>query len=160
MDVSLAELATSSSQLEFSCEFLTQKELDLDAVAFNSNYQRYHFPKRLDLPFRGVFGQFDPIQVDWMGSAERLIRQMLKKQHRPARLTNLPQLPDRADAGLLLDSLLLLARLDGPEKEVLDLRRGLLSIAALDCRLRTFFLGAIEDDQRRSAHDVPPLDVF
>jgi hypothetical protein len=49
------------SQLGSSCEFLTQKELDPDAVAFNSQNNRYHFPFRFYLPFRGVFAQTDPL---------------------------------------------------------------------------------------------------
>jgi hypothetical protein len=51
------------SQSESSCRFLTQKELDPDAVAFNSQNNRYHFPARFYLPFRGVFAQLDPLVV-------------------------------------------------------------------------------------------------
>jgi hypothetical protein len=37
--------------LEIPSRFLTQKELDPDAVAFNSNNNRYNFPARFFLPF-------------------------------------------------------------------------------------------------------------
>jgi hypothetical protein len=51
-------------QLEFSCGFLTQKELDPDFVDFNSVNRRYHFPARFYLPFRGVFAQVDPLSIE------------------------------------------------------------------------------------------------
>jgi hypothetical protein len=51
------------NKLGSSCGFLTQKELDPDAVAFNSQNNRYHFPARFYLPFRGVFAQVDPLVV-------------------------------------------------------------------------------------------------
>src|SRR5689334_3625693 len=47
------------SQSEFLDEFLTQKELDPDAVAFNSQNSRYNFRRRFYLPSRGLFGQLD-----------------------------------------------------------------------------------------------------
>jgi hypothetical protein len=47
--------------LESSSRFLTQKELDPDAVAFNSQNNRYHFPARFYLPFRATWGQRDPL---------------------------------------------------------------------------------------------------
>jgi RHS repeat-associated protein len=56
-----ARSETKPSQLGSSCGFLTQKELDPDAVAFNSQNNRYHFPFRLYLPSRGVFGQIDTL---------------------------------------------------------------------------------------------------
>jgi hypothetical protein len=50
-------------QLRTFCSLLTQKELDPDAVAFNSNNNRYHFPARFYLPARGTFGQIDPLNT-------------------------------------------------------------------------------------------------
>jgi RHS repeat-associated protein len=60
MVLALARPEAEESQSEFPCRFLTQKELDPDAVAFNSNNNRYHFPFRFYLSFRGHFGQLDP----------------------------------------------------------------------------------------------------
>ncbi|MBI2932484.1 MAG: hypothetical protein HYY16_12600 [Planctomycetes bacterium] len=39
----------------------TGKELDPDSIAFNVNNARYHFPARFYVPFRGAFGQVDPL---------------------------------------------------------------------------------------------------
>src|SRR5436190_20279110 len=55
----LAALEAEQSQSEFHDEFLTQKELDPDSIAFNSQNSRYHFPARFYLPSRSVFGQVD-----------------------------------------------------------------------------------------------------
>lgn len=45
----------------------TQKELDPDFVAFNSQNRRYHFPARFYIPARGVFGQADPLLThNWL----------------------------------------------------------------------------------------------
>jgi hypothetical protein len=61
MVISLSWPEAEESQLEFSSRFLTGKELDPDFVAFNSVNQRVHFPARFYLPFRGGFGQLDPL---------------------------------------------------------------------------------------------------
>jgi RHS repeat-associated protein len=49
-------------QSDIPSRFLTQKELDPDAVGLNSNNNRYHFRARFYLPFRGVFAQRDPLE--------------------------------------------------------------------------------------------------
>jgi hypothetical protein len=59
--VALATPTTQASRLEYSDELLTQKELDPDFVAFNSENRRYHFPFRFYMPFRGIFAQKDPL---------------------------------------------------------------------------------------------------
>jgi len=59
MVLALATPGIQTSQSEASHRFLTQKELDPDAIAFNSQNSRYHFPARVYLPSRGVFGQVD-----------------------------------------------------------------------------------------------------
>jgi RHS repeat-associated protein len=46
---------TVSQQYRF-----TQKELDPDFIAANSQSRRYHFPARFYVPFRGIFAQIDP----------------------------------------------------------------------------------------------------
>jgi hypothetical protein len=51
------------SQSDLFCGFLTQKELDPNFVDFNSVNRRYHFPSRYYIPFRGVFGQVDPLRI-------------------------------------------------------------------------------------------------
>jgi len=53
---------SKTSQLEFSHGFLTQKELDQDFIAFNSENRRYNFPHRTLTPHRAVFLQADPIR--------------------------------------------------------------------------------------------------
>jgi hypothetical protein len=59
--IALATPDTQASRLDSSDGFLTQKELDPDAVAFNSQNNRYHFPARFLLPTRGVFARVDPL---------------------------------------------------------------------------------------------------
>jgi hypothetical protein len=61
MVLALVRPEAEESQSEFSSGFLTQKELDPDFVDFNSVNRRYHFPARFYLPFRGGFGQVDPL---------------------------------------------------------------------------------------------------
>ena len=39
----------------------TQKELDPDSIAFNSENRRYHFPARFYSPFKGLFAQVDSL---------------------------------------------------------------------------------------------------
>jgi hypothetical protein len=64
--VALATPTTQASRLEYSDELLTQKELDPDAIAFNSNNYRYHFPAKTYVPFRGV-----PLQTMILGPLTR-----------------------------------------------------------------------------------------
>jgi RHS repeat-associated protein len=42
---------------------MSQKELDPDAVAFNSQNSRYHFPARTYIPLRANFIQIDPLAI-------------------------------------------------------------------------------------------------
>jgi hypothetical protein len=59
--IALARPWPGSSPSEFFHRFLTGKELDADYVSnLRSPNQRYHFPARFYLPFRGSFSQIDP----------------------------------------------------------------------------------------------------
>jgi len=57
----LAGLRPESANRSYFTGFETQKELDPDFVAFNSENRRYHFPARVYLPIRGAFAQIDPL---------------------------------------------------------------------------------------------------
>jgi hypothetical protein len=58
--------------LEFSNGFLTQKELDPDFIAANSQSRRYHFPARFYVPFRAIFAQIDPQSMMSAGNKRAL----------------------------------------------------------------------------------------
>jgi RHS repeat-associated protein len=49
--------------------YYTQKELDPDFIAFNSENRRYHFPYRFYKPFQGMFAQIDPMRLK--GNADK-----------------------------------------------------------------------------------------
>jgi RHS repeat-associated protein len=51
---------------------MSQKELDPDAVAFNSQNSRYHFPARTYIPLRANFIQIDPLAIGNPGSKRAL----------------------------------------------------------------------------------------
>jgi len=66
----LAGLRPESANRSYFTGFETQKELDPDFLAFNSQNRRYHFPARFYLSFRGVFGQADAVQFAVLRSAK------------------------------------------------------------------------------------------
>jgi RHS repeat-associated protein len=65
--VPIAVSEANAQQYRFS-----QKELDPDAVAFNSQNSRYHFPARAYIPLRGNFIQIDPLAIGRPGRNQGL----------------------------------------------------------------------------------------
>jgi hypothetical protein len=96
MVLALERPEAEDSQSEFPSEFLTQKELDPDAIAFNSQNNRYHFPARFYLPFRGVFGQVDPLFNRYTNQQAGLIP-VRKRNHSPDLGKLLSRAPARFD---------------------------------------------------------------
>jgi hypothetical protein len=69
----LAQLSPETANWDSLTGFLTQKELDPDFVAFNSENRRYHFPHRTLVAVRGGFLQLDPLVQSAEPSSRRVL---------------------------------------------------------------------------------------
>jgi RHS repeat-associated protein len=66
----------------------TQKELDPDAVGFNSDNRRYQFPLRFYIPTRGQFAQVDPLVGLGLPGVEMTLGKYIYVAHNPVRFVD------------------------------------------------------------------------